>query len=71
MPDKGPGSKGGAKKPKGGKAAAASKNGKKESEPPPVRVILGVGTTKDPLLVQKFTDPSQAQDDIRLEGFLV
>ena len=29
MPDKGPGSKGGAKKPKGGKAAAASKNGKK------------------------------------------
>jgi hypothetical protein len=30
MPDKGPGSKGGAKKPKGGKAAATtSKNGKK------------------------------------------
>ena len=29
MPDKGPGSKGGAKKPKGGKAAAATKNGKK------------------------------------------
>jgi hypothetical protein len=30
MPDKGPGSKGGAKKPKGGgKAANASKNGKK------------------------------------------
>jgi hypothetical protein len=30
MPDKGPGSKGGAKKPKGGKAAAAAgKNGKK------------------------------------------
>lgn len=30
MPDKGPGSKGGAKKPKGGgKASAASKNGKK------------------------------------------
>jgi hypothetical protein len=29
MPDKGPGSKGGAKKPKGGKAAAASKHGKK------------------------------------------
>jgi hypothetical protein len=30
MPDKGPGSKGGAKKPKGGKAATpASKNGKK------------------------------------------
>jgi hypothetical protein len=32
MPDKGPGSKGGAKKPKGGKtpaAAGASKNGKK------------------------------------------
>ena len=28
MPDKGPGSKGGAKKPKGGKAAA-TKNGKK------------------------------------------
>jgi hypothetical protein len=30
MPDKGPGSKGGAKKPKGGgKAASTSKNGKK------------------------------------------
>lgn len=29
MPDKGPGSKGGAKKPKGGKAAAAG-NGKKK-----------------------------------------
>jgi len=29
MPDKGPGSKGGAKKPKGGKVAAATKNGKK------------------------------------------
>ena len=29
MPDKGPGSKGGAKKPKGGKAATASKTGKK------------------------------------------
>jgi hypothetical protein len=29
MPDKGPGSKGGAKKPKGGKAGAVSKNGKK------------------------------------------
>ena len=29
MPDKGPGSKGGAKKPKGGGKAASSKNGKK------------------------------------------
>ena len=29
MPDKGPGSKGGAKKPKGGGKAPASKNGKK------------------------------------------
>ena len=29
MPDKGPGSKGGAKKPKGGGKASASKNGKK------------------------------------------
>jgi hypothetical protein len=29
MPDKGPGSKGGAKKPKGGKAADATKTGKK------------------------------------------
>ena len=29
MPDKGPGSKGGAKKPKGGGKGAATKNGKK------------------------------------------
>jgi hypothetical protein len=29
MPDKGPGSKGGAKKPKGGGKAAAAKDGKK------------------------------------------
>jgi hypothetical protein len=29
MPDKGPGSKGGAKKPKGGGKATATKNGKK------------------------------------------
>lgn len=29
MPDKGPGSKGGAKKPKGGKAATTAKAGKK------------------------------------------
>lgn len=29
MPDKGPGSKGGAKKPKGGKAGAATKDAKK------------------------------------------